>query len=264
MYCTKCGAKLDEDERFCKKCGQAAEKDKKGSEPVPATTKQQPSSCAQSCAWIFIILLLIVFLLALFGGYSQIKSSVGLKIAFWFFGAFFVLIFGWAIFRPRKNKKGGKDFHAKPKGDKTTAVITSVIAIIVIIPIVLVMIYSFKNHDITPTPTPTSTSKPTSTSTSNNGGNTKKTTSYDGNYDAQMSKPNCDSSVEITSFQVAGSEVMNTYGNNAPIDSSGHATLTYDTSTSMTVNFTFTSSGASGTWSTSKGCSGTFTADKSW
>jgi hypothetical protein len=86
--------------------------------------------------------------------------------------------------------------------------------------------------------------------------------SWDGNYTATMEKPNCDSPVELTMFQVTNNEVWNLYGDNAPIDENGNATVVYNTGSIMTVNMTFTSEGISGTWSSDQ-CSGTFTATKS-
>jgi uncharacterized protein YdhG (YjbR/CyaY superfamily) len=116
-----------------------------------------------------------------------------------------------------------------------------------------------------PRPAPPAQSPPEGTPVSSAPGN--KPGSWNGNYNAQMTKPNCDSSVEITSFQVSGGKILNLYGQDAPIGTDNRATVTYDTGTIMTVRLTFEKSGgksiAKGTWSSSRGCSGTVQATKS-
>jgi len=90
---------------------------------------------------------------------------------------------------------------------------------------------------------------------------------WDGNYKVQVTKPNCDTSVEVYDFDVSGGEITNIWGKNAPIGSDGHATITFNTGTTMTLKLTFEKNGskivANGTWTTSRGCSGAVTATKS-
>jgi hypothetical protein len=78
-----------------------------------------------------------------------------------------------------------------------------------------------------------------------------------------MVKPNCDSSVEFTSFQVVDNAVVNLWGKNVPIGSDGRATIVIDTGTVMTTELTFSDNGVSGSWKTTRGCSGTLSATKS-
>jgi hypothetical protein len=278
MFCVKCGEKLKEDDKFCPKCSHAVAADKTDKDdkdkkpPIPGVAKPATASCGQSCAGIFLVLLLIVFLVALFSSYSQIKSTPNLKYGFILFGLCLVLLWGWAFMGRHKNPV--QKLHAKPKN--TCLAIVTIIAIIAI-PVVVIVFYtgdvfqkSLTDATKNPTPEKTSTTTPaktTKTETNKPVDDTPTPASWDGNYDAQMVKPNCDSSVEITSFQVSGGQVVNLWGSDAAIGSDNQATLTYDTGATMTVNFAFSMSAgqaaASGTWSTSRGCSGTFQATRS-
>lgn len=104
---------------------------------------------------------------------------------------------------------------------------------------------------------PTATSKPKAKTTTPTA---KPATApnWDGNYNITMTKPNCDSPIELTVFQITGGAVNNLYGNNAPIDANGKATMV---SGEMTMHFAFTENGVSGTWSAGQ-CNGTFQGSK--
>jgi DNA-directed RNA polymerase subunit RPC12/RpoP len=116
-------------------------------------------------------------------------------------------------------------------------------------------------------PRPASLIREPTKGTPGSGAPNNKPESWNGNYNAQMKKPNCDSSVEITSFQVSGGKIVNLYGQDAQIGTDNHATITYNTGTIMTMKLTFEKTGgksvAKGTWSSSRGCSGTVHATKS-
>lgn len=272
MFCSKCGDKIVEDAKFCKKCGQAVsaeDKEDKKDKPVPAeeADKKQPSGCAKGCSWAILVFLLIVFFGTLPTYSSQIKNSPGLRVAFWLFGAFFVLLISWYYFRPNKKleQKKPEQKQETPETPKKTGLvngISGVITIIVVIIIGFVIYENFKNIHITPV----NTADQTATATAGGGGVTAD--SWDGNYDAQMTKPNCDSLVELTAFQVLEGSVVNLYGKNAPIGTNGKATMVMNYSSGMTVNFTFSSSGSkksiSGTWVSAGKCSGTFQAQRTF
>lgn len=270
MFCSKCGAKLGKDDKFCKKCGQASSHNEKNDEPVPVAAKPSRSNCSSGCVISILVLLFIAFLGILFGKYDQIRATSELKIAFYLIGAFFVIIFGWSIFRPRKKlaqddtaKRSDNDPSQKQPVSTLMNVVSAIITIVVVIAVAYYFYYFFKNIKINPE----NTDVQTSTATTNNGGSQKQTTSWDGYYETTMTKPNCDSPVELTAFSVLDEKVVNLYGNDSPIGSDNHATMTMNYSRGMTEKFTFFYSGGkkmlSGTWE-SGDCNGRFQGQSSY
>lgn len=263
MFCSKCGTKLEDNDKFCKKCGQANSQDEKNSKPMPVA-QRPPSSCAKGCSWTLLILLLLAFLGFLSIYHGQINNTPTLKIAVYFLTAFFVIIFGWSILHPRKKlvddtatKKSVSDPPLKHFGQGLMNVLSAIITIAVVLAIAYFVYFFFKDIKINPN----NTDDQNNTPITNTGGSAQKATSWDGNYNTTMTKPNCDSPVELTAFQVVDNKVMNLYGNNATIGSDNHASMTMNYSGGMTEKFTFFYSGGkkmlSGTWS-SGNCNGRF------
>lgn len=273
MFCSKCGRKINQNDKFCPKCGQAIagiesnakDRDQKPEAPPPAKN----SGCL-TCFLILVIVLSIIFLVAALSYYSDHKDSDGVKIiiaASLIFVTFFTLGIWSLINQHRKSRLDKNSQHipdisqnekvAAKKGGSCGGSVATVVAIIIIIITVIVIFYIFnpKNYHIDNNETTTKKSDTGETQTS-----TSK--SWDGYYPTTMSKPNCDSPIELTAFTVADDAVANLYGEDAKIGSDGKATM--DMGGKMTVNFSFADSGVSGTWSSSRGCSGTFQGSKSW
>ena len=178
-------------------------------------------------------------------------------------------MFGWGVIR--RGKKSVHDprdeNHEKPRKSGACSSAVAIVSVVVMLGVLFFIFGDFKNINFLQD----DSSTPGRTQTTNDGGSTKetteKTTDWDGNYNAQVEKPNCDSPVELTAFQVSGNKVMNLYGNNAPIGDDNRATMTMNYGDGMTVNFTFSQSGgtniASGTWSAGN-CNGTFQARSSF
>ncbi|HUD20689.1 MAG TPA: zinc-ribbon domain-containing protein [Candidatus Saccharimonadales bacterium] len=259
MFCPKCGTKLEEDAKFCKKCSQATLEVKKDDKPAPVVAEQKkPAGCSRGCGCIGLVFLLITYLSIVGYLHNQINGSWELRVAFYFFGAFFVVIFGWLIFRPRKKpaiQTPDQTSHTntsleKFRQSRLANVLSVIITIGAISAVAFIIFHNFKNFHINTTDDNGGTVIPSSSSAK----------SWDGYYTTTMTKPNCDSPIELDAFSVTDGAVMNMYGSNAKIGPAGKATMNMG---SMTANFTFSSGGVSGTWSSSR-CSGTFSGTKRW
>lgn len=268
MFCSKCGAKIENQDKFCPKCGNSiagplsSEKkeeknDKKTAAITPAPVRNK--SCL-SCLFSFFAIAAIFALISvlIYSGSAKNRSTELIIGAIVFSFTFFVLGVWGLISLNRKNKLAHQNetIATSSKQKKNCANSFSVIiSIVLIIIVTIIVIASFGNSGNKSGEKTETTTKPAKTPTASK--------SWDGNYNAKMTKPNCDSSVEFTSFQVVDNAVVNNWGKNAPIGSDGRATIIMDTGTKMTTNLTFTESGVSGSWETSKGCSGTLTATRS-
>lgn len=268
MFCSNCGSEIKDGEKFCSKCGQKRNDSEKANKPV-APVSAKNAGCF-SCFSTFLILLAILFLIGTFGYISssstQKENSTELLIGAVLISVTFFVIGIWGVIgASRKNRQlkaaqlaGGDQPEKKEVGKvkvKNTpgSIITSIITFIAVIAISYFIYYNFKNIKINPE------------NTDNTGGvkyEESSSKNYDGYYPTTMTKPNCDSPIELTAFNVADGAVLNLYGSNAKIGPAGKATMDMDGK--MTVNFTFAGSSVSGTWSSSKGCSGTFQGSKQW
>jgi TRAP-type C4-dicarboxylate transport system permease small subunit len=273
MFCPKCGTKIDEKDKFCLKCGssvssplpsQKEEEENKKTAPVTPAPAQNRGCLSCLFGFFLILAFLSVTGVLIYASENKDKGSTTELIAGTVIFAFTFLFLGiWGLGKlNRQNKLAQKDKSEAPNSreDKTVASTSqekkksgncvNILTVILIIAILIVLGYfgikGIKTEDKTDEPT-------TKTSDQN----------WDGNYNAIMTKPNCDSSVEFTQFQVVDNAVVNNWGENAPIGSNGHATIVMDTGTIMTTDLTFVNNDVSGTWKTSKGCSGTLSATKS-
>lgn len=272
MFCSNCGVKIEEKDKFCPKCGKSVsavssgnEKDK-GGKSVTTSNSKPNNNCCLSCLFAFFLMLALFVVASGSIIYSSNKNrSTELILGIIIFSlTFFVLGIWGLISQYQKNHlksqvpdkinedkaKVSETKSSVPKSGGNNAAIgwcVGAVIVLVLVPLIVGTIY-YISH-----PNKTGPTEPTGTTSEN----------WDGNYTAQMSKPNCDSSVEFTDFQVVDNAVVNNWGQNAPIGTDGNATIVMDTGTVMTTNLTFTKDGVNGTWKTSRGCSGSLTANKS-
>jgi len=271
MFCSKCGAKVEEKDKFCPRCGHAMT----DTEPSGAKKKDvaspaaPPASRNWGCLACLDVFLIVLSVLCLSGGsiyyfsdsnQSGNKTELAVGIGLFLFMLFILSVWG-LINQSRKNrpiKEPEKTLeetasHNKVRNNYTLINCVTFVTIVVI----CAVLYFFGKPYIKNTHTDSPTD------TTNTGGVTQPPTtqkSYDGYYPTTMTKPNCDSPIELTAFTVTAGAVDNLYGDAAKIGPAGKATM--DMGGKMTVNLTFTNNGVSGTWSSSKGCSGTFQGTK--
>lgn len=264
MFCSQCGTKIKENDKFCSKCGHPiagpASPDNKGKNSIPVAPAPSRNSGCLSCFSILLIFLSISFLASSISYYSAHKGDEAVKVviaASLFFFVFFILGIWGLVRASHKNHpaqmqvKTPENTASQAEGKKPAQNILAVLAIIIVFGVTF---YVFGTWI-----TPVIKDAATSTATPYKGSTSETTSkSWDGYYPTTMTKPNCDSSVELTAFVVSGNAVQNPWGSNVKIGSTGKVTMTYNAGSTPTIaNATFTSSGVSGTWSSGH-CSGTF------
>lgn len=259
MFCSHCGSKVEEKDKFCPRCGQNLKpfEDKENKNTPPVVQPPRNSGCL-SCLYSIFVLLAIIFLI---GGLSYLGSNkqqntTEFLIGIWLFFIVFFSLGIWGLAQTgRKNRqlreqKKSEDPNQPPVGESQGTVnggkkkyspLSWAISIIFSVAIIILCIYYIPKINFN--------------------GFTKESGSgsYDGYYPTTMAKPNCDSSVELTAFVVSGGEVQNPWGENAKIGPEGKATETLKAgSTPTVVEMTFTTDDkVSGSWSSGR-CSGTF------
>lgn len=258
MFCAQCGTKINEKDKFCPKCGHTTEEkdDSKKTTTVPAQDKNK--SCL-TCLFIFLIILALLTFSGIFFTSDFIKNdSTEFNIGIIIFSLAFFVLGIWGLVNQSRNKKSAPENQvttpsAPKEGKKTSSSCLAIIGICFTIVTLFLIYYGVSGNKPGTKKSPTKSS-PTKA---------EQKESWDGNYKATMTKPNCDSSVEFTSFQVVDNEFVNLWGKNVPISKSGNVTIIMDTGAVTTTKLHFEGNSASGTWETTRGCSGTIKATKS-
>ncbi len=259
MFCPQCGIEINEKDKFCPKCGHAIEEKDDHKQTTTAAPTQDKNKDCLSCLFIFLIILALFTFSSIFLTSDFVKNrSTELNIGIIIFSLVFLILGVWGLVNQSRKKGMAPENKtiapSTPKEVKKTS--SSCVAILAICFIAATLFVIYFGAVANKPGTKKSPTKSTPTTAD-------QKHSWDGNYDVKMIKPNCDSSVEFTSFQVTDNEFVNLWGKNAPISKSGYATIIMDTGAITTTKLKFDDDGASGTWKTSRGCSGTLTATKS-